>query len=105
MPFVKDQKRLYAVVTDKRNRIISEGSNSYIKTHPIQSRAAKQVGLDNKIYCHAELVALIRSKGKGNKLHVARVDSKGTPCNAAPCLICQQLIKEHGNIHSVEFTV
>ena len=28
MPFIRDQKRLFAAVLDKRNRIISEGSNS-----------------------------------------------------------------------------
>lgn len=103
--YVKGQERLYAVVLDKRGRIVSEAANSYIKTHPKQYYAAKKVGKPHKQYCHAEALALLRSKGKGVKLVVARVNRKGKPLLAKPCPVCEQLIKEHGGIQSVEYTV
>lgn len=106
IPFIRDQKRLFAVVLDKKNRIVSEASNSYTLTHPKQFKAAKRVGLDDKIYCHAELLALIRDKSRrGVKLIVARVTADGKPANAKPCVICETLLKEFKNIQSVEYTI
>lgn len=103
--YVKGQERLFAVVLDKRGKIISSAANSYVKTHPKQYYAAKKVGKPYKQFCHAEALALLRSKGKGVKLVVARVNRQGDPLLAKPCDICCQLIKEHGNIQSVEFSI
>lgn len=105
IPFIRDQKRLFAVVLDKRNRVVSEGSNSYTKTSSRQYHAAKRVGMPQKVCLHAEAVALFKSKGKGCKLIVARVDSKGVPCMSKPCDVCMELIRLHGGIKSIEFTV
>lgn len=105
LPYVKKQYRLYAVITDRRGRIIAESSNSYTCTHPKQYRAAMRVGKPLKQYLHAEAGALIKSKGKGCKLFVARVLSDGTPANAKLCCVCEEMMRLHGGIRSVEYTV
>lgn len=105
LPVIRGQKRLFAVVLDKRNRLVSQGANSYTKTSSRQYKAAKKVGLPEKQCLHAEAVALFRSKGKGVKLIVARVDNQGNACMAKPCSVCCELIKVHSGILSVEHTV
>lgn len=105
IPYISGQYRLFAVVLDRKNRIVSEASNSYTSTHPKQFEAAKRVGKPEKVYCHAEALALIRSKGKGCKLVVARVKSDGAVANAKPCDVCNELIRQHGGIISVEYTI
>ena len=104
IPYVKGQQRHYAVVTDKRGKIISESRNLYNKTHPQMARVSKKLGLD-KTFCHAEQLALVRARGKGCKLFVARVDSKNRPMYSSPCPVCSVLIEESGHIKSVEFSV
>jgi len=105
LPFIKGQKRFWCVILDKRGRIIAEASNNYLKTSAAQYRAAKRVGLEDKCYLHSESHALIKSKGRGCTLIVARVLSDGTPANAKPCLVCEEMIKIHGNIKEVRYTV
>lgn len=104
IPYVRHQQRHYAVVVDGRGRIVSEGSNSYQKTHPQMAKVSKRLGLV-KEFCHAEQLALLRAKGRGCKLYVVRVDRNGNPQNSNPCPVCSFLIKESGNIKSVEYTV
>lgn len=104
LPFVKGQRRLYAIVSDKRGNIVGEASNNYTKSHTVQAYYAKKAGLEPKIYLHSEIHALLRARGKGYKISVARVDSKGNLCYAAPCRICSIAIKESG-IKQVEYTI
>lgn len=105
IPYAQGESRVYAIITDDRGRVVSEGQNSYTKTHPIQKKIACCVGLPDKEYLHAEMQALIRSKGQGAKICVARVDSKGNPKLAKPCPICELAIKEHGGIDNIQYTV
>ncbi|MNR48134.1 hypothetical protein D3C85_1673320 [compost metagenome] len=93
------------MVLDKKNRLVSESSNSYRKTHPKQAELAKLVGLPDKIFGHAELIALQKDRDrKGQKIIVARVNSKGHACYACPCPICAAAIQQHGGIRSVIFS-
>jgi deoxycytidylate deaminase len=94
-----------ATTFDSRDRIISVGYNSYTKTHPRQAKIADMVGLDDKQYLHAEVAAIIRSKGRDiHKIKIERYDSEGNPKLAAPCPVCQMAIKMAG-IKFVEYTV
>ena len=102
MPYHKNQSRHYAVIVDKRGRLISEASNSYTKTHTVMAKTSKRLGLE-KEYCHAECLAIVRAKGKGHKIFIARVDSSGKACYSAPCPVCAVLIAESG-LKSVEFS-
>jgi deoxycytidylate deaminase len=90
------------VIVDKRGKIVAEAANDYQKTHPIMAKASKKLGM-TKEYCHSEMLALVRAKGKGVKMYISRVDSKGNPCYSAPCPVCAALIAE-SQIKSVEYT-
>ena len=105
-PYKKGQQRHYAVITEKRGRILSEGENSYTKTSPKMKRAGERVGLPDKVFWHAECKAIysLKEGAKAYKIVVVRVDSEGNAVHSAPCPLCQALIKEAG-IRVVEYTV
>lgn len=104
---VDSQKRVYAVITDKKGRILSEGANSYTKTHTFQFRCASKRGLHEKCYLHAEIAAICKlsyqHKDKAYKLHIARVGANDNTLLAAPCVICQEAISQ-SSIRVVEYT-
>lgn len=98
-------QNITAFAYDRKGRILSIGRNSYVKTHPLQARAAKEVGEDYKIYLHAEVAALVKIKNwqKIDKLVVTRYNKNGEPMLAKPCRVCQRVIKIAG-IGTVEHT-
>ena len=86
-----------AVCDDKRGRILSVGQNSYTKTHPLMSRAAKAVGQPSRIYLHAEVAALLKCDwSKVDSIFVSRYNGEGKPMTAKPCLCCQHVLKLAG---------
>lgn len=100
-----NRTRVYAVVVDKKDKILSEGYNNYKKTHPRQAYFAKLVNLPYKVFLHAEISALVKTKvGKPHKMYIARVNSLGQPLPAAPCPICCMALKD-SDIISIEHTV
>lgn len=98
-------QNITAFAYDRKGRLLSIGRNSYVKTHPLQARAAKEVGEDYKIYLHAEVAALVKIKNwqKIDKLVVTRYNKNGEPMLAKPCRVCQRVIKIAG-ISTVEHT-
>lgn len=108
IPHESNKQRLYAVITDKKGNIISEGSNTYSKSHPIQFYYAEKVGRGNAIFLHAEMNAIVRiirstNRRKPHSIYVARVNCKGEPVMAKPCEICEMAIEEAG-IENVYYT-
>jgi deoxycytidylate deaminase len=85
-----------ATTYDKRGRVISIAKNSYTKTHPIQARHASKTDQDYRIYLHAEILAIIRAKGK--PIHKIRIEKQNrTELKLMkPCSICLLAIKEAG---------
>ena len=84
-----------AIITDKHGHIISRANNSYVKTHPMQARLAENVGLEQKIYLHAEVLAILRAGNrieKAKSMEIYRFDTNGKPKLAKPCPICMELI-------------
>lgn len=102
----KHRSRHYAVVLDKRGKVVGEGANQY-KTHPLAAKAGKAVGLPAKECVHAELSALLSDRyRKGVKLVVCRVDSRGRSAYSEPCQVCKYVIKEYfPNIKSIEYSI
>lgn len=96
---------LIARCYDKKGNLISEATNSYKKTHPIQAYFAQKVGLPMKVFLHAEIAAILKAgKRKIYRIEVERYGKKGQPLNARPCPICEEAIKAFG-IQKVSFTV
>ena len=92
-------KRKYcitAIIRDKCGCVISKATNSYIKTHPVQAKYAKKVGKEEKVYLHAEVLAILRAGKKIKKafsIEIFRFDERGNTKLAKPCPICMELIK------------
>lgn len=101
----RQTQTITATIFDKKGRVISIGKNSYVKTHPKQARHAKKVGLDHKVFLHAELDAIIKCRDitRAHLILVARVTRNGKYGNAKPCPVCQSAIEEAG-IKNVEWT-
>lgn len=95
-----------AIIYDRKGRVLSVGKNSYVKTHTLQAKHAKKVGLPDKQYLHAEIHAIskCRDLNKAHKIAVYRYGKSGQPLLAKPCLICQSAIESVG-IEFVEWTV
>lgn len=92
-----------ATVYDKRGRILSKAMNSYEKTHPRQAKLAIKVGIPEKLYLHAEVLALLRCRGRAYKIRVERRNRQGQTRLAKPCPICELAIKQAG-VKFVEYS-
>lgn len=105
LTFGINMQNITAVIYDKKGRVLSVGKNSYVKTHPKQARHAREVGLPEKQYLHAEIAAIIKCKdlSKAHRILVTRIGKKGEFQKAKPCIICQSAIIEAG-INNVEWT-
>ena len=101
----KKRFNIVATVYDKRGRKLTEGTNSYTKSHPLQAKFAVQVGLGDKVFLHAEISALSKLKKhhKPHRIVVERYKENGDPGLARPCRVCQAAIESHG-ITLVEWT-
>jgi deoxycytidylate deaminase len=100
------RQKLIAICYDKRGRVLSVGENSYVKTHPLQARIAKEVGQEKKIYLHAEVAAIVKLPDGviPYRMTVVRVSNQGELLNAKPCDICEKLIRLTGIKH-VEWSI
>lgn len=94
-----------AIIYDKRGRVLSVGSNSYVKTHPLQADHARRAGEPSKIYLHSEVHAITKCKNlsKAHRIAIFRYLEDGSPANAKPCCICQSAIAATG-IKIIEHT-
>lgn len=94
-----------AMITDKRGRVLSVGTNSYVKTHTLQAKHANKVGLPEKRFLHAEIASIVKCKDltKAHKIVVMRYTKDGKPANAKPCPVCMSAIEASG-IKFVEWT-
>jgi deoxycytidylate deaminase len=94
-----------AFAYDRKGRLLSMGRNSYVKTHPLQAKAAREVGEDYKIFLHAEVAALVKIKdwSRVHRLVVTRYNKDGRPVLAKPCRVCQRVIHLAG-VEQVDHT-
>lgn len=95
---------LIAKAFDKRNRLISTASNSFVKSHPLQKKYAELAGLPMKDKLHAEVACILRCKDTPiHRLTVERYGKSGNMLLAKPCPICQLVIADFG-IKVIEYT-
>lgn len=101
----RKQFEIKATIYNKRGHVISEGTNSYLKTHPLQGQLAKQVGRPDAVYLHAEIAALVKLKDwrRAHKIYIERYDANGDPVLAKPCAMCQIALEKAG-ISVIEYT-
>lgn len=91
----------------KKKKVISASSNYDYKTHPIQSWWAHKTAevhgevFSKRIYLHAEIGALIKTKEDADTIVICRVGghSGRELRNARPCVICEGFIRHSGIKH------
>jgi len=94
---MKTRHLLTAKCFDKNGRLLSEATNNYTKSHPLQSYFASRVGHPAKIYLHAEIHAIIKAGDKQiHRIEITRIGKQGQMLNAKPCPICTEAIKAFG---------
>jgi tRNA(Arg) A34 adenosine deaminase TadA len=91
--------RVVAFALDNKGRVLSEGWNSYTKSHPIQQRAS-QSSNPHKRFLHAEIHALSKigrkHLGRQHTILVYRFDADKGLKPGKPCPICSQVIEQYG---------
>lgn len=87
--------KIGCIITNRRGKIISQGFNR-LKTHPMQFEYAKRYGIEEKIYLHAEMAALIKCREQPYSMYIGRVMHNTSIGMCKPCPICQMAIKEAG---------
>lgn len=94
----KKQPIVLAKCYDKRGKLISSAFNSYTKTHPIMQFLAKATGQNHqRVYLHAEVLALLRAKDHvAHTIVVERYHKDGTPAKAQPCPMCNMYLHMMG---------
>ena len=87
---------LTAIIKDKRGNVLAIGKNSYTKTHPYQAKCAKEVGLPEKIFLHAEIDAILKCQdlSKAYSIHIFRQGKSGQYLLAKPCPSCANAINK-----------
>jgi tRNA(Arg) A34 adenosine deaminase TadA len=88
------KKKIGAVLL-RKNKVITTATNLEKKTHPLQATLAEKVGMKEKIYLHAEINALIKSREDADTIVVARIGghSHNELRNSKPCPICQMALE------------
>ena len=106
MPVKASQQRLAAICVDKKGKVLGRGVNSYTRTHPLQKHFAIVAALpEEKMFLHAELQAVLRSRDKEiHTIYVARVLKDDTISLAKPCKACEQMLKSFG-VQKVVYTI
>lgn len=95
---------LTATTFCSKGRVIAHGTNNYRKSHPLMSSLASKVGTPERIFLHAEVQALLKSKDKiVETLLVQRYNSKGEMTLARPCPVCMEALKMYG-VNRVKYT-
>lgn len=109
IPYTKGQARVFSIITDRKGKILAQGSNLYSKSHPLQSIYSKRTGFDElRCNLHAELRVIIQAAKVNPKdctITVARVGAKNETLPAYPCPSCRLAIKEAGFIREIHHTI
>jgi tRNA(Arg) A34 adenosine deaminase TadA len=92
----------HSAILVRRGSVIKIGWNK-LKTHPLQAQFAKNAGLPEKIFLHAEtdvIIKMINQYGlksvSGCELYLIRLKKDGTVGTSKPCPSCAGLIDYFG---------
>lgn len=93
---MKKRYVIQASCFDRKGNLLSTAVNDYNKSSPFMAKFAKLAGEPEKVYWHAEALAIYRALKKKQKIDtvvVLRYDSLGHMKNARPCNVCSYICK------------
>lgn len=102
--------RMVAIITNKQNRILSIGLNSYVKTHPKQKYWLERIQCRHRlerVFLHAEMDAITSCDEIHNAhtIYIAGLNRLGNWITARPCeMICFQEIRWNTPIEYCVYT-
>jgi deoxycytidylate deaminase len=94
-----------SIITTKRGRIVAEGYNSFSRTHTMQYRYGSRHTSSEACFLHSEVAALLKAKGSGHTIYVARVNKQNIPAMARPCGACMAAIEQESTIKRIVYTI
>lgn len=104
--YVKGNERVFSCVVNKKGKLLSAYSNSFVKTHPLQRKYSVKNGVSEaRCYLHSEvrsIVSAAKFNQKNCKIIVARINRCGKLLDSWPCPSCMSLIKDVGFISVIE---
>jgi len=91
----KQRQNIKSYIFDKRGRVLSIGSNSYISSTRLQRYHARKTGNPEKIYLHSEVDAISRcvNLNKAHRILVVRIGTNGEYLLSKPCEVCMSAIE------------
>ena len=93
---MKKRYVIQASCFDRKGNLLSTAINDYNKSSPFMAKFAKLAGEPEKVYWHAEALAIYRALKKNKKIDslvVVRYCSEGKLKNAKPCNVCEYVLK------------
>ena len=96
---MKKRYVIQASCFDRKGNLLSTAINDYNKSSPFMAKFAKLAGEPEKVYWHAECLAIYRALKKNKKIDslvIVRYDSKGCLKNSKPCKVCEYVCKFFG---------
>lgn len=87
---MKKRYLIEAKCYDSHGRLLSTAQNSYTKTHPIQAHFAALANQPQRIYLHAEILAILRAGEK--KIQTLEITNHSSPILPNPCAVCRKAI-------------
>lgn len=96
---LKPGKHKILAIGLSKGSIVSFGVNHYTKSHPVQKKHATQVNQPDRIFLHAEIDCITKTKKKIDTMIVLRTNKVGNFVNAKPCPICQLALKDVPNVY------
>jgi tRNA(Arg) A34 adenosine deaminase TadA len=101
---MRKKYKITAKAFDKKGNLLAQSENNYLKTHPLMKYFADKVKLHDKLYLHAEILALIRcGDKKPYRLLIERYNIDGTMALAKPCPVCAEAIRAY-DVSVLEYT-
>lgn len=88
-----NKEKVFAV-TENKGRRVGVGINCYTRSHRMQRDCAERAGLPAKVYLHAEIAAIIKSRSAIDTIYVYRLNRKGDMLPSKPCPVCQIAIEQ-----------
>lgn len=94
------KQKVVSFVLDSKGRTLTEGWNSYTKSHPAQKAAALKFDDEFKCFIHSEVASLVKLKrsqlGRQDSIVIMRLGSTQNLLPSKPCRICESVIKQYG---------
>lgn len=88
-----NKEKVFAVL-ERKGKPVCTAVNSYTRSHKRQRDYADRAGFPKKVYLHAEIAALIKSRCRGDTMYVYRLNRKGELLPSRPCPVCQLALNE-----------